>query len=170
MNGLDDYPVFTHKTATDLSYLACAQFILSQANVFYPQFATHNAHTVAAILEMVKGKSAYEFQRLHGMGEQLYRQVLEQTGGKIPCRIYAPVGHYQELLPYLVRRLLENGANSSFINQVENADIDLEKVIADPVTHFKKTKQLSTNCVLPRNLYGKRINSTGLNLADIDVL
>lgn len=170
VNGLDDYPVFTHKTATDLSYLACAQFILSRADVFYPQFATHNAHTVAAILEIAKGKSTYEFQRLHGMGEQLYRQVLEQTNGEIPCRIYAPVGDYQELLPYLVRRLLENGANTSFINQVENADIDLEKVIADPVTHFKQTKELSTNCVLPRNLYGKRINSAGLNLSNIDVL
>ncbi|OQK18230.1 integrase [Methyloprofundus sedimenti] len=173
VNGLKDYPVFTHKTATDLSYLACAQFMLSQVDVFYPQFATHNAHTVAAIMEMVKAKKhpGYEFQRLHGMGEQLYRQLQRQTNGQIPCRIYAPVGMYQELLPYLVRRLLENGANTSFINQVENTDINIEKLIADPVAHFKNIKQLSTNCVLPRDLYGKqRINSAGLNLSDLEVL
>lgn len=171
VDGLKDYPVFTHKTATDLSYLSCAQFILSQSEIFYPQFATHNAHTVAAILVMGKKHPGYEFQRLHGMGEQLYGQILTQHNGEIPCRIYAPVGNYQELLPYLVRRLLENGANTSFINQVENTDIAIKNIIADPVTHFKKTHYLSTNCVLPRDLYGKqRINSEGINLADLDVL
>ncbi|MBT3813422.1 MAG: bifunctional proline dehydrogenase/L-glutamate gamma-semialdehyde dehydrogenase, partial [Gammaproteobacteria bacterium] len=118
VNGLDNYPVFTHKSATDLSYLACAQFMLSKTGAFYPQFAMHNAHTVAAILTMAKAKPAYELQRLHGMGEQLYRQLQTDTQGEIPCRIYAPVGNYQELLPYLVRRLLENGANTSFINQL----------------------------------------------------
>jgi len=171
VNGLKDYPVFTHKTATDLSYLACAQFILSESDLFYPQFATHNAHTVAAILNMAKAHPGYEFQRLHGMGEQLYRQLLSQTNGQIACRIYAPVGMYQELLPYLVRRLLENGANTSFINQLENTDINIDTLIADPVAHFKNIKQLSTNCVLPRNLYGKqRINSAGVNLSDLGVL
>jgi len=167
VNGLKDYPVFTHKSATDVSYLACAQFMLSQGEVFYPQLATHNAHTVAAILEMGKGHSAYEFQRLHGMGEQLYEQLLLQTDGKIPCRIYAPVGNYQELLPYLVRRLLENGANTSFINQLENVDISIESVISDPVVYVRKVEKLATHCVLAKDLYGtQRINSEGINLAD----
>ena len=98
VNGLGDYPVFTHKAATDLSYLACAQYLLSHADIFYPQFATHNAHTAGAILDMAKMHPAYEFQRLHGMGEQLYQQLLNLTHGKITCRIYAPVGNYQEFI------------------------------------------------------------------------
>lgn len=171
INGLKDYPVFTHKTATDISYLACAKLILSNTEHFYPQFATHNAHTVATILELGKKHPGYEFQRLHGMGEQLYRQILKHGKGKITCRIYAPVGNYQELLPYLVRRLLENGANTSFINQVENPDIRIEKVIADPVSHLKKMANLPTHCVLPKYLFGKqRLNSEGINLADQEVL
>lgn len=168
VNGLHNYPVFTHKSATDLSYLACAQFILLQKEAFYPQFATHNAHTVAAILELGKNHDGFEFQRLHGMGEQLYQQVIQQNQGKIPCRIYAPVGHYQELLPYLVRRLLENGANTSFINQVENADIAIEQVLADPVD---QVKAVDNKFVLPKDLYApQRINSSGKNLADLDAL
>lgn len=171
VNGLKDYPVYTHKTATDISYLACSKLILAHPESFYPQFATHNAHTVAAILELGKKHPGYEFQRLHGMGEQLYSQLLKQTEGEIPCRIYAPVGNYQELLPYLVRRLLENGANTSFINQVENPDISLEKVIADPVEHLKNTDDLKFFIPLPKDLYGKhRINSEGINLADPEVL
>ncbi len=167
VNGLKDYPVFTHKSATDVSYLACAQFMLTQGEVFYPQFATHNAQTVAAILELAKGHSDFEFQRLHGMGEQLYEQLLLQTDGKILCRIYAPVGNYQELLPYLVRRLLENGANTSFINQLENSDISIESVIDDPVVQLKKLEKLPTHCVLAKDLYAtQRINSEGINLAD----
>jgi len=171
VNGLNNYPVFTHKSATDLSYLACAQFILAQKEAFYPQFATHNAHTVAAILELGKNHAGFEFQRLHGMGEQLYQQVIQQNQGKIPCRIYAPVGSYQELLPYLVRRLLENGANTSFINQVENADIPLEQVIANPVKQLRQTHKLLTQCVLAKDLYApQRINSAGVNLANFDEL
>ncbi len=167
VNGLKGYPVFTHKSATDVSYLTCAQFMLTQGEVFYPQFATHNAHTVAAILALGKAHSVFEFQRLHGMGEQLYEQVLLQTDDKIPCRIYAPVGNYQELLPYLVRRLLENGANTSFINQLENADISIDRVIADPVEHVRKKERLPAHCVLPKDLYGtERINSEGINLMD----
>ena len=171
VNGLKDYPVYTHKTATDISYLACSKLILAHPESFYPQFATHNAHTVAAILELGKKHPGYEFQRLHGMGEQLYSQLLKHTEAKIPCRLYAPVGNYQELLPYLVRRLLENGANTSFINQVENPDINIEKVIADPVEHFKNTTDLKLFIALPKDLYGKqRINSEGVNLADPGVL
>ncbi|NOQ17494.1 MAG: bifunctional proline dehydrogenase/L-glutamate gamma-semialdehyde dehydrogenase PutA, partial [Methyloprofundus sp.] len=171
VNGLPDYPVFTHKSATDLSYLACAKLMLAEPAALYPQFATHNAHTVAAILAISKQHSTYEFQRLHGMGEQLYTQLLQQTEHAVPCRIYAPVGNYQDLLPYLVRRLLENGANTSFINQVENQDIDINKVIADPIVHLQSTSKLATPCVLPKDIFGsQRINSTGINFADLQVL
>lgn len=168
VNGLSEYPVFTHKTVTDLSYLACAQLILNHPDKIYPQFASHNAHTISAILELGKQHPGFEFQRLHGMGEALYAQIIKQTS--VPCRIYAPVGQYHDLLPYLVRRLLENGANSSFINQVENPDIDIESVIADPLTGLKRAK-LKTHCVLPKDLFGhQRVNSEGLNLADQTVL
>ena len=171
VNGLENYPVFSHKTATDVSYLACAKLMISYPDVIYPQFATHNAHTVAAIMEMGKNHSEYEFQRLHGMGEQLYKQLLKQNQGGIACRIYAPVGNYQELLPYLVRRLLENGANTSFINQVENSDISIETVIADPVNYLKKTTSLNNCFELPKDLFGKqRLNSEGLNLADLELI
>ncbi len=168
VNGLSNYPVFTHKTVTDMSYLACAQLMLSHPDKIYPQFASHNAHTVSAILELGKQHPGFEFQRLHGMGEALYAQIIKQTS--VPCRIYAPVGQYHDLLPYLVRRLLENGANSSFINQVENPDIDIENVIADPLAELKKAT-LKTHCVLPKDLFGQqRVNSEGLNLADGNVL
>lgn len=170
VNGLKNYPVFTHKAATDLSYLACAKLLLSYQDNIYPQFATHNAHTVAAILNLGENHPGYEFQQLHGMGEQLYSHIRQQFENTIPCRIYAPVGIYQDLLPYLIRRLLENGANTSFINQLENPSINIEKIIADPVYHFTKTEKLITQIVLPKNLYGKRINSTGVNLSDLDIL
>lgn len=168
VNGLSNYPVFTHKTATDLSYLACARLLLTHPDKIYPQFASHNAHTVAAILQMGRQHPCFEFQRLHGMGDALYTQIIKQSS--VPCRIYAPVGYYQDLLPYLVRRLLENGANTSFINQVENPEIAIESVIADPVTALKKAT-LKNHCVLPKNLFGQqRANSEGLNLADPRVL
>lgn len=175
VNGLKNYPVFTHKTATDASYLACAKLMLLCPDTVYPQFATHNAHTIAAIQEMGRNHTGYELQRLHGMGEPLYRQFLKQqfVNGQelIACRIYAPVGNYQELLPYLVRRLLENGANTSFVNQVENSGITVESVIADPVSYLKKKTNLDSCCELPKNIFGQhRINSEGLNLADPDVL
>src|SRR5690606_14483781 len=107
--GLDGYPVFTHKAATDVSYLACAHRLLGSGDLFYPQFATHNARTVATLIVMA-GSRPFEFQRLHGMGEALYSAVFDGHP-QFNCRVYAPVGNYQELLPYLVRRLLENGAN-----------------------------------------------------------
>ncbi|MDD5460124.1 MAG: bifunctional proline dehydrogenase/L-glutamate gamma-semialdehyde dehydrogenase PutA [Methylococcales bacterium] len=165
-NGLSDYPVFTHKSATDLSYLSCAQYILSRPEVFYPQFATHNAHTASGIYHYGKQHPGYEFQRLHGMGESLYTEIIENQNWHKPCRIYAPVGYFHELLPYLVRRLLENGANTSFINQINNPDISIEKLISDPVTSVKSLP-LQSQIVLPRDLYGKnRLNSQGTNLAD----
>jgi RHH-type proline utilization regulon transcriptional repressor/proline dehydrogenase/delta 1-pyrroline-5-carboxylate dehydrogenase len=169
-NGLSDYPVFTHKSATDVSYLACAQFMLSRPEAFYPQFASHNAHTLAAVHQMGRQHPGYEFQRLHGMGEALYDEIMEHQGWQIPCRIYAPVGHYHELLPYLVRRLLENGANTSFVNQIDHPDISVAELICDPVATVKASGPKSL-IVLPRDLYGpKRLNSSGLNLADPDVL
>ncbi|MGR9045831.1 MAG: bifunctional proline dehydrogenase/L-glutamate gamma-semialdehyde dehydrogenase PutA [Gammaproteobacteria bacterium] len=166
-NGLSDYPVFTRKSATDIAYLACAQVLLTKPNVFYPQFATHNAHTVAAIHQLAEaqGHRHYEFQRLHGMGEPLYREIMEHQHWRIPCRIYAPVGDYQDLLPYLVRRLLENGANTSFVNQVENPDIAVDQVVQDPVTSWHSVTK--TELPAPPHLYGqRRLNSQGLNLAD----
>src|SRR6516225_5829091 len=116
--GLDGYPVYTRKVATDVSYLACVRRLLGFGPVFYPQFATHNAHTVAAVLELAGERRDYEFQRLHGMGGTLYEQIVGPEHMDRPCRVYAPVGSHEDLLPYLVRRLLENGANSSFINRL----------------------------------------------------
>jgi len=168
-NGLSDYPVFTHKSATDLSYLACAQFILSEPDAFYPQFASHNAHTVAAIHQFGRQHPGYEFQRLHGMGEALYREIIEVKNWRIPCRVYAPVGDYRQLLPYLVRRLLENGANTSFINQISHPDISVAELVSDPVAAVKTATNQSL-IVLPRNLFGERLNSSGLNLADPEQL
>ncbi|HHL21948.1 MAG TPA: bifunctional proline dehydrogenase/L-glutamate gamma-semialdehyde dehydrogenase PutA [Aliiroseovarius sp.] len=128
--GLDGFPVFTDKAATDANYLACARQLLDMNDRIYPQFATHNAHTVAAILHMAGDSADFEFQRLHGMGERLHDIVLSQH--KTRCRIYAPVGAHRDLLAYLVRRLLENGANSSFVNQIVNPDFPAEQVAADP--------------------------------------
>ena len=169
-NGLSHYPVFTHKSATDLSYLACSRFILSRPAVFYPQFATHNAHTAAAIHLAGKPHPGYEFQRLHGMGEALYREISAVQNWQTPCRIYAPVGRYHELLPYLVRRLLENGANTSFINQIDRPDISVDELIGDPVERVKAAMK-KPGMVLPGALYGEqRPNSQGLNLADLELL
>ena len=169
-NGLSNYPVFTHKSVTDVSYLACSQLILSRPDVFYPQFASHNAHTLAAVYYSGKQHPGYEFQRLHGMGESLYHEIIENQHWQIPCRIYAPVGHYHELLPYLVRRLLENGANTSFINQLDQPDVSIEALVRDPVG-LVKTSLNKTSYVLPGSLYGgQRLNSQGLNLADPELL
>jgi RHH-type proline utilization regulon transcriptional repressor/proline dehydrogenase/delta 1-pyrroline-5-carboxylate dehydrogenase len=130
--GLNDYPIFVRKCDTDLSYLACARRLLEQPGAFYPQFATHNAHTVAAILELAtqSGNKDYELQRLHGMGEHLHTALLREG---IKSRIYAPIGPRQELLPYLVRRLLENGASSSFVRQLADASVTIDSLIRDPI-------------------------------------
>ncbi len=130
--GLQGFPVFTRKASTDVSYIACAKKLLAMTDRIYPQFATHNAHTAAAILELALDHNSFEFQRLHGMGEALHDKVLKTEGTR--CRIYAPVGAHRDLLAYLVRRLLENGANSSFVNQIVDEDVPPEEVAADPFT------------------------------------
>ena len=128
--GVDGFPVFTSKAATDISYIANARKLLGMTDRIYPQFATHNAHTAAAILDMAGDKTAFEFQKLHGMGDRLHELVMAANDTR--CRIYAPVGAHQDLLAYLVRRLLENGANSSFVNQIVDEDVPPETVAADP--------------------------------------
>jgi RHH-type proline utilization regulon transcriptional repressor/proline dehydrogenase/delta 1-pyrroline-5-carboxylate dehydrogenase len=164
--GLAGYPVFTRKTATDVSYLACAKTILSYPEAFYPQFATHNAHTAAAILTMAKAYPDFEFQRLHGMGEPIYEKLSQIRD--LPCRIYAPVGNFHDLLPYLVRRLLENGANTSFLNRVENPHVSMDEIVDDPVARLHEA---NVQIVHPAGLFGAdRVNSAGINLSDSQVI
>ncbi|MWJ29338.1 bifunctional proline dehydrogenase/L-glutamate gamma-semialdehyde dehydrogenase PutA [Halomonas sp. ZH2S] len=167
--GVEGYPVFTRKACTDVAYLACAQFLLSDATRerIFPQFATHNAHTVTAILDVSnQNKRPFEFQRLHGMGEALYEAALQRAPKGTYCRIYAPVGAHKDLLPYLVRRLLENGANSSFVHQLVDPDVPVEWLCQHPVISLRKYKTLSNpNIPLPRDIYGPaRRNSRGVNL------
>jgi RHH-type transcriptional regulator, proline utilization regulon repressor / proline dehydrogenase / delta 1-pyrroline-5-carboxylate dehydrogenase len=161
--GFETYPVFTRKVSTDVSYLACAKFMLSRRDVFFPQFATHNAHTVAAISVMAGNDKRYEFQRLHGMGEALYQRVVGEGDIRQPCRIYAPVGSHEDLLAYLVRRLLENGANTSFVNRLADDTAPIADIIADPVAEVAALKTIPhPRIVSPRNLFGDRENSKGL--------
>jgi RHH-type transcriptional regulator, proline utilization regulon repressor / proline dehydrogenase / delta 1-pyrroline-5-carboxylate dehydrogenase len=157
--GLPHYPVFTHKHHTDISYLACARALLDAHDVIFPQFATHNAATIAAIVQMArKTGSAFELQRLHGMGEGVYREVLRDA--KIACRVYAPVGQHRDLLAYLVRRLLENGANSSFVHQLADESVGMDQLLVSPL-HLEPKPSLP----LPPVLYGsERKNSHGLDL------
>ncbi|MBP0049705.1 bifunctional proline dehydrogenase/L-glutamate gamma-semialdehyde dehydrogenase PutA [Marinobacterium sp. AK62] len=166
--GLDGYPVFTRKEATDVSYLACARFLLSShiKGLIWPQFASHNAHTVATIMTEAEHQQ-FEFQRLHGMGDALYDRVLEQAG--VPVRIYAPVGNHKDLLPYLVRRLLENGANSSFVHRLVDARCPISDLTEHPwLTLSKRTPLHNPHIPLPRDIYGaERLNSRGPNI-DID--
>lgn len=164
--GLAGYPVFTEKSATDIAYLACAKWLL-QAEHLNPQFATHNASTIYSLLALAKPGQALEFQRLQGMGESLYRQLLSEQP-QVHCRIYAPVGQYAELLPYLVRRLLENGANSSFVNQLNQADAPLARLAQHPLNNPPSDLPALT---LPGELFTHsnphqtRRNSMGINLA-----
>ncbi|MGO1120080.1 bifunctional proline dehydrogenase/L-glutamate gamma-semialdehyde dehydrogenase PutA [Rhodovibrionaceae bacterium A322] len=174
--GLSGYPVFTRKVLTDLSYMACAKKLLGNPDAFYPQFATHNAHTLAAIMEMANGSKDFEYQRLHGMGEALYEQIVGPDKTGISCRIYAPVGSHEDLLAYLVRRLLENGANSSFVNRIQDEALPLDEIVADPVAKAKALVLASTEghakvpnsqIPLPADLYGQsRKNSAGHDLTD----
>ena len=166
VGGYEGYPVFTRKAATDLSYQACTRFLLERRDWVYPQFATHNAYSASAVLEMAGKPKGFEFQRLHGMGEELYNQVMANDG--VPCRIYAPVGQHQDLLAYLVRRLLENGANTSFVNSVVSDSVPVEALIEDPVEKVKSWKQIANPQIpLPINLYGPgRKNSEGVDLND----
>jgi RHH-type proline utilization regulon transcriptional repressor/proline dehydrogenase/delta 1-pyrroline-5-carboxylate dehydrogenase len=167
--SLAGYPVFTRKANTDVSYLACARLLATATDVIFPQFATHNAHTVAYITELFRERpSAFEFQRLHGMGEELYAQVISGVGGGYSCRVYAPVGPHEDLLPYLVRRLLENGANTSFVNRMVDERLPAADVVADPVADVDRLSHAAhPRIVLPRELFGaQRLNSVGVNFAD----
>ena len=170
--GLEGYPVFTRKPNTDVSYLACARKIFAARDVLYPMFATHNAQTLASVLEMSGGNHDFEFQRLHGMGEELYAEVVGKDKLNLNCRVYAPVGSHEDLLPYLVRRLLENGANTSFVNRIIDEKVPLETIVADPVAEVEAlTIKPHPRIPLPRDIYGpQRRNSRGLNLADVMVL
>ncbi len=164
--GLTDYPVFTRKANTDLSYLACVSTLLANRNVFYPMLATHNAHSIAAIMEMAgNDRESFEFQRLHGMGESLHDLVLAD-GGQVS--VYAPVGTHQDLLPYLVRRLLENGANSNFVHQLLDPAVPVRRIVADPVEDARNhPKKRHLHIPKPANLYGpQRRNAVGLDLTD----
>ena len=145
--GLDSYPVFTRKALTDFSYVACARKLLSATDAFYPQFATHNALTATTVMEMAGDYTDYEFQRLHGMGEALHDSLIEAG---CASRIYAPVGGHKELLPYLVRRLLENGANSSFVNQLIDPDLSVDDIVADPIDELATWKPYQTRTFLRR--------------------
>jgi len=166
--GLISYPVYTRKCSTDVSYLVCAQSLLANPAAFFPQFATHNAHTVAAIHHLGLGHPGYEFQRLHGMGDALYGQLMTDGANCVPCRVYAPVGSHRDLLPYLVRRLLENGANTSFVNRVESDSVPLELIVADPMQKLRGLQQKANPRIpLPGALFGaSRKNSPGVNLTD----
>ena len=167
VEGLPGFPLFTRKAETDVSYIALARRLIGYADRIYPQFATHNAHTVAAIESMAQGV-AYEFQRLHGMGERLHDLVHDQHG--VPCRIYAPVGAHRDLLAYLVRRLLENGANSSFVHQIVNAEVPPEQVARDPFAALE-TDAESALLRAPSALFGDaRRNSAGFDLTDAETL
>ena len=164
--GLAGFPVFTRKMNTDVSYLACARLLARHVDVIYPQFATHNAHTVAYVLQAMSGVPAdrFEFQRLHGMGEALYEQII----GEHICRVYAPVGPHEDLLPYLVRRLLENGANTSFVNRIVDERLPAQQIVTDPVAEADRTQPAAEpRIALPAQLFGsQRLNSRGVNFAD----
>ncbi|HEY1076306.1 MAG TPA: bifunctional proline dehydrogenase/L-glutamate gamma-semialdehyde dehydrogenase PutA, partial [Fontimonas sp.] len=175
--GLAGYPVFTRKANTDVAYLACARRLLAARDAFYPMLATHNAHSIAAVTAFAGDASTlpgsshtagggYEFQRLHGMGEALYRVVGEDLS--VPCRVYAPVGSHEDLLPYLVRRLLENGANTSFVNRIFDDQVAPAELVADPVAAVAALAIKPNPALpLPVDLYGAaRRNSMGVNLAD----
>jgi RHH-type proline utilization regulon transcriptional repressor/proline dehydrogenase/delta 1-pyrroline-5-carboxylate dehydrogenase len=167
--GLEGFPVFTRKSCSDVSFVSCSTKLLNMTDRIYPQFATHNAHSVSAILELarVRGEANYEFQRLHGMGESLHSKVMEESG--VPCRIYAPVGPHRELLAYLVRRLLENGANSSFVNQLVDEDITPEMIAKDPIDAVEEMgKNISSKSIVhPPKIFGEnRRNSKGWDLTD----
>src|SRR5688500_15417152 len=157
--GLPRYPVFTYKQHTDVAYLACARAMLGHRDAIYPQFASHNAGTIAALVQMA-GDAPFEMQRLHGMGEGTYREVCRQWP-HLPVRVYAPVGEHRDLLAYLVRRLLENGANSSFVHQLADDAVATDELLASPLRLHE-----AASLPLPVALYGaERRNSKGVDLA-----
>lgn len=167
--GLADYPVFTRKLHTDVSYLACMRFLFENGTLFYPQIATHNALNIATALTAA-GTAEFEFQRLHGMGDGVYKAVTAAKEGALPCRIYAPVGAHDVLLSYLVRRLLENGANTSFVNRLSHSELSLAEMVEDPVERLERERASQTAVkalVKPRDVYWPdRKNSSGESYAD----
>ncbi|CAN7693639.1 trifunctional transcriptional regulator/proline dehydrogenase/L-glutamate gamma-semialdehyde dehydrogenase [Rhizobium sp. LjRoot258] len=172
LDGLDDFPVFTRKIYTDVSYIACAKKLLAATDAVFPQFATHNAQTLATIYHMAGSDyyvGKYEFQCLHGMGEPLYDEVVGRQNLNRPCRIYAPVGTHETLLAYLVRRLLENGANSSFVNRIADPNVSIDELVADPVDIVARMQvpgQKHDKIALPSDLYGQRRNSAGFDISN----
>ncbi|MGN0858514.1 MAG: bifunctional proline dehydrogenase/L-glutamate gamma-semialdehyde dehydrogenase PutA [Stenotrophomonas sp.] len=174
IEGLESYPVFTRKQNTDVSYLACAKRLFGHSDAIYPMFATHNAHTIAAIKVIAAGRT-YEHQKLHGMGDDLYAEVIPADRLNVPCRVYAPVGSHEDLLPYLVRRLLENGANSSFVNRVTDESVAIDELIRNPVAAVESFTSIPHPKIpLPRELLRSqnhdRTNSMGINFADDNTL
>src|SRR5208283_1268890 len=172
VDGLDGFPVFTRKVHTDVCYLACARKLLAAPDAVYPQFATHNAQTLASVLTMAGPnfyRGQYEFQCLHGMGEPLYEEVVGRDKLDRPCRVYAPVGSHETLLAYLVRRLLENGANTSFVNRIADSSVPVDDLVADPVALARRLQPVGApheKIRSPRELYGtERRNSLGLDLS-----
>ena len=171
VGGYKDYPVFTRKVATDVSYLACAAKLLEAGDAIYPAFATHNAYTVGAIKALAGStghESEFEFQRLHGMGEDIYSELARAEGNRrTPVRIYAPVGSHKDLLAYLVRRLLENGANSSFVNRMADAEIPAAELATDPVADMAALEPKRNPAIpLPSEIFPDRINSAGVDITD----
>ncbi len=165
--GLASFPVFTSKAATDASYLEGVRRLFAAREALYPQFATHNAYTAAAVLALAPSGAQYEFQRLHGMGEALYAAARAELPDLPPVRVYAPVGTHEELLPYLVRRLLENGANSSFVHQFMNPQIPVEQVVRDPITSLTDASSGTPRVREPGALFGaERANSAGEDFGD----
>ncbi|MPY71612.1 MAG: bifunctional proline dehydrogenase/L-glutamate gamma-semialdehyde dehydrogenase PutA [Alphaproteobacteria bacterium] len=172
--GLDSYPVYTRKATTDVSYIACIRGLFDAGGRLFPQFATHNAHTVACVQALAPPGAAYEFQRLHGMGEDLYEQIVEdgdagaKGAARRPCRVYAPVGSHEDLLPYLVRRLLENGANTSFVNRLADEAAPVREIVADPVARVVALEaKPHPHIPAPRAIVGPdRLSAAGLDLSD----
>lgn len=169
--GLEDYPVYTRKVYSDVSYLACARKLFANPGAFYPMIATHNAYSLAAVLDIAGNNRDFEFQCLHGMGDPLYEQVVGVNNLNIPCRIYAPCGGHEYLLAYLVRRLLENGANSSFVNRIIDESVPVSDLLQDPVAEAEQLAgQPHPHIPLPRQIYGDHMNSKGIDLSSPQIL
>src|SRR5450432_1466536 len=167
--GLNGYPVYTRKVTTDLSYLSCVGRLFKHSNMIYPQFATHNAHSIAAVLELAPPNANYEFQRLHGMGRLLYAEAARKVAHFPRVRVYAPVGEHKDLLAYLVRRLLENGANTSFVNRFMDEEVPVAEIVRDPVTELERLESFAhSKLPVPAALYADRRNSRGVDLGNPD--
>ena len=165
--GLDGYPVYTRKVTTDVSYLACVGRLFKHNDLIYSQFATHNAHSIAAVLEMAPPSANFEFQRLHGMGRLLYAEAARQVAHFPRVRVYAPVGEHKDLLAYLVRRLLENGANTSFVNRFMDEQVPVAEIVRDPISELERLESYAhARLPVPAALYSDRRNSRGIDLGD----